>query len=77
MHNDRQIPIWFFIGSLLTLYGVLILGAGIYYGYLNPPPRELRVALWEKHVDIWWSLLLIIVGLVYVIMFRPGKAPKG
>jgi len=72
MQSERQIPIWFFIGSLLAFYGVLILGAGI-YGYLNPPPLEQRVALWDTHADIWWSLLLILVGLIYVIKFRPGK----
>ena len=31
-----MISIWFFIGLLLLLYGVLILGAGI-YEYFDPP----------------------------------------
>ena len=30
MHNHGRITIWFFIGALLSAYGLLILGAGIY-----------------------------------------------
>ena len=29
MHDEHQIPIWFFIGGLLLIYGVLITGAGL------------------------------------------------
>lgn len=73
MHDhEKQIPIWFFIGALLALYGVLILGSGI-YGALNPPPEDQRVALWHLHSDIWWGALMIIFGLVYVVKFRPRE----
>ena len=70
----HQVPIWFFIGALLTVYGVLILGAGL-YGAANPPAN--KVALWEKHADIWWGGLLIVIGLVYAIRFWPGRSNKG
>jgi hypothetical protein len=70
MEETKQIPIWFFIGALLTLYGLLICGSGI-YGWLNPPPPEARVALWHVHADIWWGALLFLVGLGYVLKFRP------
>ncbi len=53
MDTEHQIPIWFFIGSLLLIYGVLITGSGI-YGAIFPPPVEHRVTLWELHADIWW-----------------------
>lgn len=71
-HGHHQVPIWFFIGALLTVYGVLILGVGI-YSLANPPIE--KVALWEKHADIWWGALLIIIGLIYAIRFRPGRSP--
>ena len=72
METEQQVPIWFFIGGLLTLYGVLILGSGI-YGYLNPPPEAQRVALWNLHADLWWPVLMILVGVFYCVKFRPGK----
>ncbi len=65
--HEHQVPIWFFIGCLLTVYGVLILG----YGLLGPSERH--VALAHLHADIWWGALLTVLGLVYVVKFRPNK----
>jgi uncharacterized membrane protein HdeD (DUF308 family) len=70
MHHESGIPIWFFIGSLLTVYGVLILGTGI-YNLVNP--RENPVVLAYLHADIWWGILLLVVGLIYTIKFWPFK----
>jgi hypothetical protein len=73
MHDhDKQIPIWFFIGALLALYGLLILGAGI-YGWLNPPPPDKMVKLWRLHAAVWWGAGIAILGLVYVVRFWPSK----
>jgi len=68
MASKREIPIWFFIGSLLTVYGVLILGTGI-YNLIWPPAHPVTLA-W-LHADLWWSLLLLLVGLIYTIKFWP------
>jgi hypothetical protein len=75
MDSKREIPIWFFIGSLLTAYGVLILGTGIYHLF-SPPQKQLVLA--NLHADIWWSLLLLLVGLIYTIKFWPfgQEAPR-
>jgi H+/Cl- antiporter ClcA len=71
MHDhDKQIPIWFFIGVILSLYGALITAAGI-YDLAHPPAH--KVALWDLHADIWWGALLFVFGLVYVIRFWPSK----
>ncbi len=71
MDNKREIPIWFFIGSLLSVYGVLILGTGIYHLF-SPPQKQLVLA--NLHADIWWPLLLLLIGLVYTIKYWPFKA---
>jgi hypothetical protein len=73
MEHDKQIPIWFFIGVLLTLYGVLIVGAGI-HAWISPPSKVARVALWSLHADVWWGVLLVAIGTAYVAMFRPGRS---
>jgi hypothetical protein len=72
MKHDR-ISIWFFIGLLLSVYGVLILGAGI-YGLVHPPERT--VVLAELHAGIWWGAVLLIVGLIYVWLFAPGRSRR-
>jgi len=71
MEKEHQIPIWFFIGTLLAIYGALIFGSGI-YRWRFPPAAE-TVALSHLHADIWWGALLLVLGLVYSIRFRPWK----
>jgi hypothetical protein len=65
------IPIWFFIGSLLTIYGVLILASGIYELFVPPTTP---VAMSHLHIGIWWGCGMLLLGLAYVFRFRPkGK----
>ena len=74
MHRAGMISIWFFIGVLLLVYGVLILGAGI-YDWPIPPAHP--VVLARLHAGIWWGALLVVLGLVYSLRFRPeGKSGK-
>jgi hypothetical protein len=70
MHSEHQIPIWFFIGVLLAIYGVLILGCGI-YNVIYPPEHPVELA--NLHADIWWGILLLVIGLIYTIKYRPSK----
>jgi hypothetical protein len=65
-----MLSIWFFIGLLLLAYGILILGAGI-YDFMSPPQHPLILA--ELHAGIWWGVLLIAMGLLYTVKFRPGR----
>ena len=62
------IPIWFFIGSLLTIYGVLVLGSGI-YGLFVPPIHP--VAMSHLHIGIWWGVGMLMLGSAYVIQYWP------
>jgi hypothetical protein len=70
MHRVGMISIWFFIGVLLLVYGVLILGAGI-YDLWNPAAHP--VVRSDLHAGIWWGALLVAMGAVYSLRFRPGR----
>lgn len=69
MAHDNTISIWFFIGLLILVYGVLILGASL-ADFSSPPD----VVMADLHVGVWWGALLIVIGAVYVFCFRPGRA---
>lgn len=69
--KEHGIPIWFFIGALVAVYGVLILGAGL--AGLGDPPR---VALAELHAGIWWGALLVAIGGFYVWAYWPGRGAR-
>ena len=62
----HMIPVWFFVGVLLSIYGALILASGL-AEWSNPPATVLA----ELHAPVWWGGLLLAVGLVYTIRFRP------
>lgn len=68
--KQNFIPIWFFIGSLLTFYGALVLASGI-YGLFVPPSHP--VAMSGLHIGIWWGAGMLVLGLVYILRFRPNR----
>lgn len=72
MGNERRmIPVWFFVGVLLLVYGVLILADGIINWNHLP-----HTVLANLHSNVWWGALLIVIGGVFVQLFRPRKSSK-
>jgi len=71
MSSDKHfISIWFFIGALLALYGLLILAAGVWDLFY---PSGLPQAMGHLHAAIWWGALLIVLGGIYCYRFWPGR----
>lgn len=71
MEQRNTISIWFFIGSLLLFYGVLITAYGVYRLF---SPTATTTVLANLHPDIWWGGFLVLIGALYCIKFPPGKA---
>jgi hypothetical protein len=69
MHSGH-ISIWFFIGVLLTIYGAMIFGYGLFDLATGNIPN---VVLANLHAPVWWGGLLLALGLFYGIRFRPGR----
>jgi hypothetical protein len=70
MKAGGSISIWFFIGLSMLVNGVFILGTGIYE--LISPPLD-RVVLYNLHANIWWGLLLLVLGIIYCAHFSPAR----
>ncbi len=62
------IPVWFFVGLLLAIYGLLIFASGL-LEWARPAPT----ALAELHAPVWWGALLTLAGAVYCVVFRPKR----
>jgi hypothetical protein len=69
MKRPLMIPVWFFVGVLLGIYGVLILASGI-AEWSNPRATVMA----ELHAPVWWGALLIVVGGIYTAVYWPRKA---
>lgn len=72
MHSSG-LSIWFFIGILLTIYGAIIFGYGIFELATH---HTANVILANLHAPIWWGGLLLALGLLYGVRFRPGRNGK-
>lgn len=56
-------PIWYFVGLILTITGVIIVAAGI-YTMMNPP--AVQKILSETRPELWWGAIMIVVGSIYI-----------
>ena len=65
-----MVSIWYFIGLLILIYGVLVAGAGI-AEWISPPAQTTVLA--GLHMAVWWGALMIVLGGVYAYIFRPGR----
>jgi len=72
--RSSGIPIWFFIGVLLSIYGVMIVGYGLYEWTTGHYAADVQMT--SLHTPVWWGGLLTALGLFYVIRFRPGRSGK-
>ena len=62
------IPVWFFVGVLLLVYGFLIFANGL-AEWSHPPGTVLA----KLHAPVWWGGLLFVLGLIYCIKFSPKR----
>lgn len=69
MEQKEPISIWFFVGTILTVYGVLIMGAGIYDLVAG---IERQTVLANLHAGIWWGALLLVLGLAWIYSSAPS-----
>lgn len=56
-------PIWYFVGLILLITGLIVVLSGI-YALVNPP--EVKKVLSETHPELWWGTLMMIIGAIYV-----------
>jgi hypothetical protein len=63
------IPVWFFVGVLFLVYGVIIFISG-----LTEWSHPAATVLADLHASVWWGALLTVLGAVYCLLFRPGRS---
>ena len=57
--GDREpLPIWFFVGLILAVYGILVL-AGSIFGEAD------TTMLYELHPGLWWGALMTVFGTLF------------
>lgn len=60
-HRDA-VPVWILIASLLLLYGLIVLGAGIEQ-WSHPP----AIVLARDHATFWGGVILTVLSAIFLI----------
>jgi FtsH-binding integral membrane protein len=68
--RHQMLPVWFFIGLLLSVYGIIIFITSI-LAWSQPSEAVLS----KVHFGVWAGIVLMLIGGFYVLHFRPGKNP--
>ncbi len=67
----RPLEVWFYIGALLGLYGVMLTAAGVYQ-WIHPPGTVLA----SVHATFWAGIALLLTGIPYTIAYWPRLAGR-
>ena len=62
MATEREpLPIWFFVGLILVVFGAVVLGAGL---MVDTPERVVRVTALSP--SVWWGGCMIGAGALFL-----------
>jgi hypothetical protein len=67
--HGRMLPVWFFVGIILLVYGIIILITGLTELH-HPPPTVLAA---ELHPTLWWGIILTVLGGFFIICHGPWR----
>lgn len=59
--SAEPLPIWFFVGLILAVYGLLVLGTGIVGGPGN-------TVLASTHPALWWGAIMTVAGGAFILI---------
>jgi hypothetical protein len=60
-------PIWYFVGLILLVMGVVILATGVYDLVRHVESNKVLARL---HPAVWWGGLMTLFGLLFVLLNR-------
>ena len=67
--SPEPLPIWFFVGLILLIYGAIILVAGLVGDTRPTKLAELRPALW------WGGIMLLAGAILLAVGWRVRRRP--
>ena len=67
--SKKMISIWTWVGLVLTIYGLIIVGCGLYY-LVEPDTKTAMAAI---HPSLWWGAIMVVAGGVFLSLKFIGK----
>jgi hypothetical protein len=72
----HMLPVWFFIGILLSVYGAIILVTSLTEWARHTTATQAAV-LARLHPGVWGGVVLLVVGGFYALRYRPRRSRGG
>lgn len=63
MSEKKMLPIWFFVGLMLTLFGAIITATGVYFIF----KPQTSTAMADLNPNLWWGAIMLIAGLAFLL----------
>jgi len=71
--RGEMLSIWFFVGVLALVYGVVLLAYGAWAWFSG---NEAPTVLNNLHPTFWWGLLMTLFGGFYTLKYRPSPSDR-
>jgi hypothetical protein len=55
--QENMLSIWFFVSVVLGMFGIIILGMGLYYAVVGVPEGPV---LTETNPSLWWGVVMVV-----------------
>jgi len=68
--TPKMISIWFWVGLVLGVYGLIITGTGIYYIF-EPAALAGKIG---GNPNLWWGIIMTVAGAIFLVL---GKFDRG
>ena len=70
-HKKQPLPVWFFVGIIFVIYGLIIFVTGL--TEISHPPHTV---LSELHPAIWWGAIIAALGGFFTYKFGPRNVHR-
>ena len=69
--GEREpLPIWFFVGIILLVYGVIVGISALF-------PTVHKTVLQELRPGLWWGAMMAVAGAIFLYLGTRGWAGRG
>ncbi len=61
--NKKMVSIWSWVGLMLSVYGVIVGGTGVFYIF----EPEAHTATAHLNPSLWWGGVMIVFGVFFLV----------